>query len=233
MIYVMSDLHGEYEKYMEMLKKINFNENDILYILGDVVDRGKKPFEILKDMSMRDNVYPVIGNHELIALELLRYLSVEITEENYDKTLDETIMKATIEWQLSGGSSTIDGYLSLSKQERNELLEYMSDFAPYETIDIEDKTFILVHAGLGNFEPNKKLKDYSLNELTWTRPQYNQKYFDDNNIFIVCGHTPTLALTGKPEIYHCNQHLIIDCGATFKGGRLACLCLDTMEEYYV
>ena len=53
MIYVMSDLHGEYDKYLAMLKKIKFSDADELYILGDVVDRGKKPVEILQDMSMR------------------------------------------------------------------------------------------------------------------------------------------------------------------------------------
>ena len=38
MIYVMSDLHGCYDKYERMLKKISFSKDDILYILGDVVD---------------------------------------------------------------------------------------------------------------------------------------------------------------------------------------------------
>ena len=42
MHYVMSDLHGEYEKYLEMLKKIKFTDDDVLYVLGDVVDRGKQ-----------------------------------------------------------------------------------------------------------------------------------------------------------------------------------------------
>ena len=64
MIYVMSDLHGEYDKYLAMLKKIKFSDADELYILGDVVDRGKKPVEILQDMSMRHNVFPIMGNHD-------------------------------------------------------------------------------------------------------------------------------------------------------------------------
>lgn len=40
MIYVMSDIHGCYEQFMIMLKKIHFTDTDILYILGDVIDRG-------------------------------------------------------------------------------------------------------------------------------------------------------------------------------------------------
>lgn len=38
MIYMMIDLHGCCDKYREMLDKINFNPEDTLYILGDVVD---------------------------------------------------------------------------------------------------------------------------------------------------------------------------------------------------
>ena len=40
MTYAMSDLHGCYDKYKKMLEKIHFGEDDTLYILGDVVDRG-------------------------------------------------------------------------------------------------------------------------------------------------------------------------------------------------
>ena len=38
--YVMSDFHGRHDFFMRMLEKIDFSENDTLYILGDVADRG-------------------------------------------------------------------------------------------------------------------------------------------------------------------------------------------------
>lgn len=47
MHYVMSDLHGCYQEYREALEKINFNEQDTLYVLGDVVDRGPEPIKLL------------------------------------------------------------------------------------------------------------------------------------------------------------------------------------------
>ena len=39
-IYVISDIHGEYELFMKMLEKIKFQNTDTLYILGDILDRG-------------------------------------------------------------------------------------------------------------------------------------------------------------------------------------------------
>jgi len=40
MVYAISDIHGYYDKYIRMLDKIEFNKNDMLYVIGDVIDRG-------------------------------------------------------------------------------------------------------------------------------------------------------------------------------------------------
>lgn len=40
MKYVVSDIHGCYDKYRELLKVLALSYDDTLYILGDVIDRG-------------------------------------------------------------------------------------------------------------------------------------------------------------------------------------------------
>ena len=59
MIYCMSDIHGDYEKYRRMLETIQLKETDTLYILGDVADRGPEQVSILLDMMKRPNVRPI------------------------------------------------------------------------------------------------------------------------------------------------------------------------------
>lgn len=233
MIYAVSDLHGEYEKYVALLATIHFCENDTLYVLGDIVDRGPDPIRILQDMASRPNIYPLMGNHEFMALDLLRHLMVEITAENYQTHMDEARMTSLLEWQLNGGSTTLAGFQKLSLPERFDLLDYVSDFPLYDAVDLGDRTFLLVHAGLGGFQKNKPLRSYTPQELLFSRPDYDRQYFDDPSIYIVSGHTPTLAITGKAEIYHSCHNILIDCGASYEKGRLACLCLDTLEEYYI
>ena len=49
MNYVISDIHGCYEQYMKLLDKIHFSERDTLYLLGDLVDRGPEPMEVVKE----------------------------------------------------------------------------------------------------------------------------------------------------------------------------------------
>lgn len=69
MVYVMSDLHGCYDAYVKILKKISFSKEDILYILGDVVDRGPNGMKILLDIllyvSMRSNCSIRVGLYEI------------------------------------------------------------------------------------------------------------------------------------------------------------------------
>lgn len=42
MIYVMSDIHGDLKKYRSVMSKINLQDEDHLYILGNVINRYLK-----------------------------------------------------------------------------------------------------------------------------------------------------------------------------------------------
>ena len=64
MKYVMSDIHGCYDEYIRMLELINFSDEDELYILGDIFDRGNKPLEILDHVLGNKNIHLLKGNHE-------------------------------------------------------------------------------------------------------------------------------------------------------------------------
>jgi len=45
-IFVMSDIHGQYDLFLKMLDKIKLKREDLLVIIGDICDRGKKSYEI-------------------------------------------------------------------------------------------------------------------------------------------------------------------------------------------
>ena len=189
MLYAMSDLHGEYQKYLAMLEKIKFNQEDTLYLLGDLVDRGPEPVKILQDIMQRPNVYPLLGNHEVMAIYILKQLLVEVTEETISQ-VDTYLMENIFLWQRNGGGVTLEQFQALPLRERRQLLEFMEGFGWYETVDVGERAFLLVHAGLGNYRPGKKLEEYSLEELTMVRPDYQTQYFPDDSIYVLSGHTP-------------------------------------------
>ena len=53
MVYAVSDIHGCYDKYIDLLNEINFSPDDTLYVLGDVIDRRPDGFKIMLDMAQR------------------------------------------------------------------------------------------------------------------------------------------------------------------------------------
>ncbi len=232
MHYVMADLHGEFRKYLEMLEKINFSDNDTLFILGDVIDRGPDPVRILMNMYMRRNVRPIMGNHELMAIKALAPYMDDDNYEGFDKQLMPNDREYLHYWMRNGGDTTFLRMEYLKEYQLRDLYRYMKAFRPYETYTNENgEKFILVHAGFSGYSPDRPLKDYETGELVWERPSFGTTYYGDD-ITVIVGHTPTPAINGKPEIYKTGNIRFIDCGATF-GGSLACLCLDTMEEFYV
>jgi len=71
MTYVISDLHGNYEKFKAMIQKIGLKDTDILYVLGDIVDYGEQSMELIGDLSVRYNVYAIAGEHDYLAVRML------------------------------------------------------------------------------------------------------------------------------------------------------------------
>ena len=232
MVYCVADVHGDYDKYCKLLEKIVFSDADILYVLGDVIDRGSDSMKLLQDMMMRPNVIPILGNHEYMAIHCLKFLMSEITEESIG-SLDEGVIQGLLEWQNVGGQSTIDEFHRLSWDEKQDIIDYLEEFELYSEVRVNRRDYVLVHAGLDNFAVEKDLDEYELHELIFSSPDYFRVYYPDK--YLVTGHTPTRNILDNPKsdyIYMANNHIAIDCGCAF-GGRLGAICLDTGEEFYV
>lgn len=232
MIYCISDIHGEYNKYKRMLERIQFRPSDTLYVLGDVVDRGPKPMAVLQDMMARPNVIPLIGNHEYIAIQCLTFLMTEITEASLAR-FDADRLQDLTDWLNVGGMSTIDDFRRLTAEEKREILDYLGEFTAYEEVTAGGNAYVLVHAGLSNFSPEKPLAEYYPHEMIVSPPDYSRVYYPDK--YLVTGHLPTRNIIGNPRpdrIFRSERHIAIDCGCGF-GGPLGAICLDTGEEFYV
>lgn len=232
MIYVMSDIHGCYQEYLEALKMIDFKDEDQLYVLGDMVDRGDEPIPLLMDMMSRHNVFPLLGNHEFMALSVLRKLCVEITEENVENHLNEEDIMSYMNWMENGGNTTIEQFKKLSKEEQEDILDYLEECILIDEIEVNNQTYVLVHAGLEPFDEKKDIFDYELNELIFQSVNYQKEYFKDK--YLVTGHTPTIVIdeNQKGKIIEMNHHIAIDCGCVF-GFHLGVICLDNHKKYYV
>lgn len=231
--YVISDIHGCYREFMELLDKIELSQEDELYVLGDVMDRGPEPIRLMQDLMARPNVVCIAGNHDLTMLLALRPLTVELTEESAAH-LQPVDLQNLLNWQMDGGDVTLKQFTALSKEEREDMLSFIEDFSIYEDISVNGKQYILAHGGIENFSPDKPLEEYDIADFVFARADYSKRYFEDKNIFLVTGHTPTPLIREdkQPLIFEGNGHIAIDCGCVF-GGRLAAYCMETGKAIYV
>lgn len=223
MVYVISNIHGNYTKFKEMLDKISFSDNDIMYVLGDIVDYGDETMEVVCDLSVRMNVYPIMGEHDAAAYKMLSGFDEMLKS---GKTPDAAFIAEMQAWSQDGGDKTLASFRALDDDMKEGVLDYLADMEPYEVAEAGDARYLLVHAGIANFEKGKDLNDYEPEDF-YTEPlDMDKEYFSRTNVIV--GHTPT----DSGKITRKGKNIAIDCGVA-NGGALACLCLDNGKEYYI
>lgn len=204
-------------------------------MLGDVIDRGPDGCKILLDMMGRPNVLPILGNHEFTAAVCLPWLLEEVTARSL-ADLNGARLAALQDWIRNGGGPTLRELQKLSRAEREDILDYLREMELYAEVEAGGRSFVLTHAGLDHFSPGKHLEDYGLEDFLFCRPRPSEAFWPDR--YLVYGHTPTRLLRAQmgkslsDDILPCGQQIAIDCGCGFDG-KLGCICLDTMEPFYV
>ena len=235
MIYLSSDLHGfPLSVFQTFLVDSGFTRNDTLIVLGDVIDRnGDGGIAMLRWIMHEPHVHMILGNHEALMLSCTLIL-FPITDHALSSYEDkhEQLLGA---WLENGGEPTMYTLHALNKTEPDTvhaLFTYLKNLPLYRFLRIGSRRFLLTHAGLGHFQSDKALKDYTARELLWNRPQLTDVYFTD--IFTVFGHTPTIYY--GPE--YADRMILtrtwadIDTGAS-SGRNPMLLRLDDMKTFYL
>ena len=233
MVYAASDLHGcAVEEFEALLDRAGFREEDELFVLGDVIDRGDHGAELLLWLTQQPNVQFILGNHEAMMLACA-FLFDEVTDKSLDSlTVDD--LKRMNHWQRNGGGTTISGmrkYLKEDPELVEGMLEYLREAPLYDTVEAGGRKFILVHGGLGHFAPEKPLDRYELMDLLWTRPALDTVYYPDATVIL--GHTPTVCYGEeyRGRILRTETWINIDAGVSMGCGP-ALLRLDDLKSFY-
>ncbi len=217
MRYAISDIHGCIKTFRYLVEEIlNLNKEDLLFLLGDYIDRGPDSKGVLDYMmQLSDKGYqikPLLGNHEEVFLNVLNG-------------------KADIDpWMYNGGNYTLRSFgihePADIKWFPKKYIDYMTSFEHYYKLD----DYLLVHSGF-NFKDENPFNDF--HSMLWIRKVEIEERFTEGRI-IVNGHTPTKINDVLDLVLMENEkRLFIDAGCvyTWKAGMgsLAALNLDTRE----
>ena len=250
--YVLSDIHGQYDAFMNMLKQINFSDNDTLFVLGDAIDRGPDGIKILKTIMKMDNVKMFLGNHELLMMEALR--NVEECEKEGRQDTEELDL-----WldECNGGRQTFEDFKKCSAKKKAEILIYLDNAIVAKKVKMGKKTYYLCHA----YAVSKRFdNEVKYNELiyrdvfqaVWQNiydagfaKKLNEKIFPNKKYIYVLGHIFTQRLDSVDDQgrgivlddknFLDGYHIInIDCGMALrnKSSQLACMRLEDEKIFY-
>ena len=138
-LHVIGDIHGCFGPVKEYMDKFVDIENDIVVFVGDYFDRGVQEPEVFKYLSSimdKDNVYLLIGNHEL---HMFRYLRGEERDTHFDKVTLPRLKAAGI----------------TDKQMKT----FCHNLITVALFTKEDKQIIISHAGVPHTVVNAMLSD--------------------------------------------------------------------------
>lgn len=224
MIYVIGDIHGEYDKLADLIKIIDKNASKYIF-LGDYLDKGvkiKETIGYLMDLADNKECIFLAGDHEYAWLKFI----------DGEERFLEILLKY-------GGLQTLKGYLGrdLSETEARLLLVKIKDlgkifgahssfFSKLKFYHLLNKEFLCVHAGINPDDKDLPLEKHNTEELVFIRDKFIHSEFLFQGRKIIFGHTAFI----KPYI---DKYKIgIDSGAVYKTqgfGRLIAFNINNKE----
>jgi serine/threonine protein phosphatase 1 len=205
--YIVGDLHGCYEDFLQALKAIGFNETtDRVFSVGDLIDRGPYNKECI-DLLERPWFHAAKGNHEdLMILSIL-----------------EGKGESMRVWQSNGGHwiykpSTWEPVYT--DKQLKEMAQALNKLPLVIVVGEGENRYNIVHAEFLRFNGNVSDKDiddwtfglYDENSLIWGRSLIRQApaVSPHNGLSLTfVGHTPI------KQLVRCHQQIYLDLGCVY------------------
>lgn len=190
-VIAVSDLHGDYDGFCELLDKVKFTENDALIIVGDILEKGQQSLQLLckvTEMAEQGNVFLVLGNNDTV---LLDWETDEWSYEdvlNYAKRAWGTVIRNMAE-SLGVSLNTTEDLQELEQLAERQYKEQI-DFLKESPYILDTDLAVFVHAGL---DPAKTLYKQDV-EYCRRTTEYIQKIEETGFYFekpLVVGHWPS------------------------------------------
>ncbi|MBR5179533.1 MAG: metallophosphoesterase [Lachnospiraceae bacterium] len=258
-VWVIGDVHGCYGQFMEILSSPLIAEEDIVVLVGDIIDRGPDSAKMLNwaiENVNNDGKYLMIrGNHEQNIINDFRSLVEQRERKNKLKMYvgEEPIDYRSLpiydlrckygfsEYMEKAGISNIG--------QAEKYILWMESLPLYLRVSLSgNKKFVIAHAWFeGELRADGSIKQIIPdNDILWYR---DSDYYHDlaetdyhpmeKGEFLIHGHTPVPIFRGhygEPASPIFREHSVnIDGGCFLErdyGGRLIALCLNDLRTVY-
>ena len=229
----VSDMHGDLITFKEGLEEINFNDNDYLFVIGDMYEKGDLTYNLktaryFMELNKKENVFCMSGNCD----EVLRFI---LPKEAHKDFLYYTLVRQrsiindmALEMRYPlGKDMNVDDFVEKVQEKYQDLYEFMDSL---DDVIIINNKIVLVHGGIDDVD---NIPEYAISMLKYDN--YYNVAKPQKHLTIV-GHYPTRnyrsdvacqnpILDFKKKIFSIDggNHLV-------KGGQINFLMLDNLES---
>lgn len=247
-IIVTSDIHAHCDYLKKLLDKVGFCGDDILFIVGDLLEKGPQNLKTLRyvmELCKNYTVYPMLGNVDFSSV----YPLFDTNDESNVKLFDR--MKWFTDWKNSSFLNDLLSELAIHADSPDDVAAARGEIASHFAAElefirslptvIETQNFIFVHGGMN---PDASC-DYDKYDMFGYLKRDNFHLDGGSfNKYIIAGHTPTVLYGSRlrqfnPIIDRERKIISIDGGCGIKkGGQLNALIIPQADsdnftyEYY-
>lgn len=196
-VFVIGDLDADFEKFINALHSVNFDyENDVLVMLGDVIDRGNDSTKLIKYV-IEHNLIMLLGNHEHMMLASL-----------IDKDSDAFEL-----WVQNGGA----WHFNESEENLSLVCDYLKTCPITLKLHFQNEVIALSHTApltcdWSNLELNEETlsADTVVQNFLWDRTRVKTKSNKINPgvLFSIHGHNTTKSPYWLGNSYHIDTNYL-------------------------
>lgn len=202
-ILAVSDIHGCLDYLRGALEKARFSDDDILFVVGDMIEKGPDSLGTLRyimKLCEKGNVVPLIGN-----VDASRLLIIDRLKENADMFFDYIVrMRAwdacfydQLAHECGYNINSVDDLLESKNAVLQRFEEELGFLADLPAV-VETQNFVFVHGGLAekDVEANKNRELFELLKRDAFMNSTEHKF----DKYVIVGHWPvTLYGTEIPQ----------------------------------
>lgn len=174
-ILVIGDVHGCYKSLFNLLKKVEFGQEDVAYFTGDFIDRGpdsKRVLDLVMSLKQQRRAVVLRGNHEQLLLDAF----------DHPKTARHWL-------DVNGGAKTLESFGVSKVQDLPEkYVKWIRQLRLIIKIPYDGgKTYVVSHAGV-DLKHDRPFRETETNavHVLWNRDKPVKK----SNLINIVGHTP-------------------------------------------
>lgn len=206
----VGDIHGCIKSFEALLQQVNLTNEDQLFLLGDYVNKGPQSIKVL-DLIIKlqedYQVFPLLGNHDLKALEYLNGTSPDLERDLLDDNAQDIVQ--------------------LADDQKAKYIDFLNSLHYYFILD----DFLLAHAGFNFKLANPFLGKEDMINIR----EFFYDSSKAQNRTVVHGHAPYELAHIQKQITDRSKIVPLDNGCVYTDrpdqGNLICLDLDSFKLF--